>query len=131
VKGAGFSNRPINYSAIDEQAISSDNYYRLNVIDKDARSKYSSVIQVSCLSNPKSTSLVSVYPNPSNGVFKVNNAADGATMLLYNLKGEIVGNKILSEGENDFDFMYLDAGEYIVSIRNEMHVTTTKLIIQK
>ena len=66
VKGYGNSNVPHNYSFIDNNFISSGNYfYRLKQIDNDGSFEYSNIITVNVVS-PVQYTLRQNYPNPFN-----------------------------------------------------------------
>ncbi len=60
-----------------------------------------------------STDVLSIYPNPSNGLIKLINKEDKQA-IIYNTLGEQVAKIILTKGENKFDLSYLKAGIYFI-----------------
>jgi PKD repeat protein len=75
-------------------------------------------------------SYVEIMPNPSsNGVFTV--ACGNATVTVYNLIGEIVISKQVTEGKHNIDLSNESNGSYFISIATEKNVTTKKIIINK
>lgn len=86
-------------------------------------------------------SVLKVYPNPSNGIFKVSyatNAASAADMVsttVYDGAGKMVysGRKMdLSSGEAELDLSNLPGGVYTLNFTGDRNVTGTfKLTIIK
>lgn len=56
---------------------------------------------------------LSIYPNPSNGLFTLTNQEEKQA-LIYNTLGEQVAVIVLTQGENKIDLSYLKAGIYFV-----------------
>ncbi|MGZ4098660.1 MAG: T9SS type A sorting domain-containing protein [Bacteroidia bacterium] len=63
----GTSTSPLNYTALDENPLTSLSYYRLKQIDIDNAFKYSKIVSVA-VSKAKNIRFL-VYPNPNNGEF--------------------------------------------------------------
>ncbi len=71
---------------------------------------------------------IKVYPNPSDGNFKISNYPINAKLEISNLKGEII---FKSEGEDlDIGISLQDKGVYILRIIAPSEVTIKKLIIE-
>jgi hypothetical protein len=68
VKG---NNKPSIYQFVDNQPFATS-YYRLRQIDFDGHFEYSKIISIA----QKGENQISVYPNPSNGVFSIAGAEE-------------------------------------------------------
>jgi hypothetical protein len=73
---------------------------------------------------------ISIYPNPTKGVVKINNKYLGdASISVYNLIGEkIYQAKINLQRQNTFNFSELQTGMYFMKIKNEKISSTIKFI---
>ncbi len=86
-------------------------------------------------SGNKSTDLINLYPNPSNGIFKIdllsNLLSEVSNITIANIKGEILYRGILKREESIryFDLSHLDSGNYIMTIKSG-HVIHSKKIIK-
>ena len=132
IKGAGNSNKLLSYSATDETAIATDNYYRLKQFDTDSKkATFSPIIRVSCNASTTPSPAFTMYPNPSVGYLALRNVPEGASVNIFNPIGEIVYSEKLSSADTDLNLQDLSNGIYLVSINTGTSVTTNKLIIQK
>lgn len=61
---------------------------------------------------------LSIYPNPSNGLFTLNNTDEKQT-IIYNTLGEQVATINLVEGENKIDLSHLPNGIYFIQCGNK------------
>jgi hypothetical protein len=79
----------------------------------------------------ESTNSFSVYPNPTNGIGKINFAQGGTyTLTLYDMIGNLLINKEVSLNTNDnydLDLSSYKAGTYLVSVQGEGMFKTIKL----
>jgi hypothetical protein len=77
---------------------------------------------------------INVYPNPSTGIFKIENRDDESEVLMvevYDLAGKLMYQSLLGNN-NSIDLAELPQGVYIVSIKNgDSILITQKLILQK
>jgi hypothetical protein len=64
IDGAGFSNSYLEYSLIDNDLFSGDNYYRLTQVDYDGTWETFKIIQVNCDEHKVGEAKVLVFPNP-------------------------------------------------------------------
>jgi len=77
----------------------------------------------------ESLSSTIIYPNPSNGNFKLNTA--GRTKVdVYDLIGVLKFSKIIEDNDDSTIQTGLPAGVYIIKASNEENTTTVKLIIK-
>jgi len=81
-----------------------------------------------------STDLINLYPNPSNGIFKIdlqsNLLSEVSNITIANIKGEILYRGILKgeESNRQFNLSHLDSGNYIMIIKSDQTVYTKKFI---
>lgn len=78
-----------------------------------------------------STDAISIYPNPSNGVFTVKVSENEASMEVYSIIGENVYSSKVVKGNNTVDLSNLAAGSYIVKINNGGKSTAKRIVINK
>lgn len=76
--------------------------------------------------------LVSLYPNPNNGVFNISISAieSDAKVEIHNTFGEIVATLPLQIGNNTIDLQHLQKGLFIAQIVVDQKITTKKVIIK-
>jgi hypothetical protein len=120
VKG---NNKPSRYQFVDNQLFATS-YYRLKQLDFDGRFEYSKIISIA--QNGKNA--VSVYPNPSNGVFSIVGAEDiedEQFTLINNIGQTIV---IAVQNDNQLDLSAYPSGVYYLRIASSGQVV--KLIHQ-
>jgi hypothetical protein len=119
------------YSAVDLAPIQGMNFYRLRQTDLDGKFSFSSVKQVNF--NGKSEA-VSVYPNPSRGFVNVlvNPTSKNVNYTISNMTGiSLQSGVLLSEGNvNKLNVQGLPAGVYMLQIRDEKGVSTTRIMVQ-
>lgn len=98
----------------------------------DASKKYSNKSQeiefsVLAVSDSKNET-VSIYPNPVKGILNVKTASKIKTHKVYNLSGQIVNAKLISD--KTVDFSRLEKGIYVVEIQLENGKKITQKIIK-
>ena len=103
-----------NYAFADMQPLSGASFYRLKMVDRDGKFKYSNVISL----NTKIKSGLSVYPNPAVGSITINHGKlnDGAVISIVAADGKlIISNKIvLGAVQTTIDVSKLTRGTYRV-----------------
>lgn len=136
VKGAGSSNKLLQYSEKDRNPLSGISYYRLKQVDFDGQYKYSDVVSV-INSEIESNEDVFLYPNPSStgSVFvRIPYAYSdvNTTVSFYNLSGVKVWQSQLGTNATLFELEYgnLPMGIYIVEFQSEILYDTKKLVIK-
>lgn len=83
----------------------------------------------------RSTLEAMIYPNPSNGIIRINlNSAgrDESRIAIYNTLGQNVKSQVLSSGiqNTEINIQNLSAGSYIVQIERGSESITKQLIVQ-
>lgn len=73
---------------------------------------------------------ISIYPNPSTGIIKINNA-EGATIEVLNLMGQVVKTVENASAINNIDLSNNANGTYFVRVVKGNEVSTTKINIVK
>jgi len=107
-----------NYVFIDENPIIGDNYYRLNMIDIDAKSAYSWNSQV----NLTADDVVKIYPNPvtKNTLWIEANNKTLHQLSIWNLMGQEVKNQIqqsfITEHYMRLDLSKVPNGLYFIKL---------------
>ena len=120
VNAAGVSSKEIPYLFNDLKATAGLNYYRLKMVDKDARFEYSNVVSLNV--TIKGISITGYYPNPFTD--KVNISISSETLEKANIRlvdntGKILSTQsvIVNKGVNNFILGNLGRGLYIVEIQ--------------
>jgi hypothetical protein len=85
VAGKGNHGSIANYSFVDENVSSAQNYYRLKQVDFDGVFTYSSVVYV----NINKPNIVSVYPNPVQNTFTVTSEKNITSVEVLDMLGNI------------------------------------------
>jgi hypothetical protein len=120
VKAAGLSNSTINYSYTDTKLQSGKYQYRINMIDNNGASAYSSV-EAAEVAVPKDFAVSQNYPNPFNPSTKIDYQVpvDAKVILeVYNIAGQKVVELVNQEQSAgyytvDFGSTRLSSGVYI------------------
>jgi hypothetical protein len=107
------------YQAIDSLPLSGTDYYRIKEVDQNGQATYSPIVSVKI-----NTGLICmVYPNPATDQVNISinsNVAVQATIVMYNLSGQLIVSKpvYLSSGQNQFGLNIADkpTGIYIIKI---------------
>ena len=100
VNAANTTNDINNYSALDKSPITGVSFYRLKQTDLDGTSTYSFVKSVSI--DERTKSKIYIYPNPTNGIFRINlNEFMVEELFLFNNSGNDVTNKVQYISKDD------------------------------
>ena len=75
---------------------------------------------------------LSIYPNPSDGIFRVSNESGLRQITVYNMIGKKVYTKIGSNREKlcEIDLTKLEKGVYFIEISDGTKTSTKKIVIQ-
>jgi len=85
------------------------------------------------ISNPITKSL-EIYPNPSNGLFKLDLPVDkieNSTIEVYSLSGSKVFSKVIMESTNQIDLTHLNSGTYLIKLSKDGVIYSEKIQIRK
>ncbi|MEO8111113.1 MAG: SBBP repeat-containing protein [Ginsengibacter sp.] len=135
IKGAGNSNLPSHYQAVDESPYSGTSYYRLKQTDFDGKFKYSNIVQVQLNSMDKDQ--VTIFPNPAQNVLHVAlpfsqsesiawQVQDGAGKIIKKQTGKLSS----SQHALSIDISNLPKGIYYMAIKKGNDTAVKKFIKQ-
>lgn len=117
-------------------------YYTDVILDKNSTVLYSvrkcdtglGNLYTSKKANVKTTTEISVYPNPNNGRFKINNPeifSSGSTIRIFDISGKEV-YKISTENYSpELNLSMLPDGSYFLKVQNQKLEAVTKLTIKR
>ena len=126
VSAAGNSTEEINYSFIDSEKSTGDNYYRLNQVDIDGKNEIFGPITISCGEEAK----ITTYPNPSKGEFNLVMYAKSSEKVILKIidgNSRVISTKVLEiqNGINLFPILEnLSSGVYHIQLISESGKTT-------
>lgn len=137
VQGAGNSNDHIEYSLSDDQPLAGPNYYRLKQVDYDGHYEYSEVAEVDFGTGQKSTTVMTIYPNPLPTGRPLNIALAGTSdgirhITITNIMGQPVYQKDPTDEQGyRITGLNLPTGTYIINVVSQSNETfATKIVIQ-
>ncbi|MBP7808884.1 MAG: T9SS type A sorting domain-containing protein [Bacteroidia bacterium] len=126
VGGAGNSNSELHYTVIDKEPHKGISYYRLKQTDKGGTYSYSQLVYL----NSESEINLNVYPNPSDGAFKIDIGDDveNAEAILFDAIGREVYKVKVQKGINEINTENLMKGFYhLVLFKDNQKVYNTKI----
>jgi len=132
VQGAGNSNTANTYSVIDDD-VSKTTYYRLKQVDFNGTTTYFDVVASNCRGNGFEVNQFVLGENQFS--FNIETSEEETVdVRLYDVRGRLVGNQKfdLDFGNNklELDNLALSRGMYLLSIKGEKNVYSTKLMKQ-
>jgi hypothetical protein len=74
-------------------------------------------------------STLSIYPNPSTGVFNIDGISDAVNVVVTNVQGQVVYTGTVAE-RSQLDLSSQPKGVYFIEIRAEQSVRTEKVVIK-
>jgi hypothetical protein len=108
----GNSSEKLAYSYIDASPLTGTNYYRLRQVDRDGKSVYSNIEQVTFGTGRG----VRVYPNPAINTVNIE-ASEGSQVSVYNILGQRIAVPATGNGRlTTLDVSALSAGNYTVQV---------------
>jgi plastocyanin len=91
------------------------------------------IVTLTGISEENNTALQAIYPNPSNGIFFVDNksASPISSITVFNTTGQIARlfNEIKSETVLSLDLSDLDKGIYFVAIRRDEQTSVQRIVV--
>lgn len=129
VKGAGNSQRTLNYSSMDYEPLPGISYYRLKQTNYDKNFKYSKIESIEFANK----SQVGIYPNPNNGTLNLNNCKAYDKVTITDVLGRKVYSAEVQKDHMQLDLNTLDSGTYFIVLSNSVNGSkfTSKIIIDK
>lgn len=122
VRSAGNSTSVNEYNYIDENPVSSINYYRLKQVDADGKYSYSAVVSVN-FNTTVQTSIVNVFPVPARDVLNLsfkNNMSQNVSVEVMDLFGKsLISTQLVTDKQNAasaVDISSLSEGVYFLAL---------------
>lgn len=125
VKGQGNSTELIDYEFVDDNPVNGMNFYRLKQMDFDGKFEYSTVVSI----RNNNTEDVKVYPTNVMDVINVE-LSDKGEIAIYSVTGQLLMNKLLTEGNSEINLSGLSAGIYFIAIETNANVVTQQIVKQ-
>lgn len=122
VKGAGNSQKLIDYSFVDRYAANGVNYYRVKQVDFDGKYAYSQVVSVS---NSRTT--MTIAPTASYSYIYVQ-TAENSEINVYSMNGQLMTNQKNVDGQYTIDMTTYPKGIYYLSALQNGELTTERII---
>jgi hypothetical protein len=99
------------------------------LVDQDGTFKYSDIDAVEF----KDVLQVGIYPNPSGGVFNLNNCKNYDNLTVTDLLGRKVYSQNINKNFVALDLSLLESGSYFITLGNSVsgNKYTSKVIIDK
>ncbi|HVX48889.1 MAG TPA: T9SS type A sorting domain-containing protein, partial [Chitinophagaceae bacterium] len=120
----GNTNLLQQYSFVDVQPLSGDNYYRLKLVDKDGRFSYSKTVQIVTGNLPH----IIAYPNPAVNIVRVGGLTAAAAISLADATGKILQQYKAGSNECAINIQKLANGTYFIRVLQNGKQTTLKLV---
>ncbi len=115
VNGKGTTNEIYQYQFVDEKPSFGRNYYRLEQVDLNGATHYSSIVEV--FVQPSNTPLM-VYPNPAQDNIHFMLSGTSAQLQIYDVAGKLVYETAF-ENQTQVSLINFPAGYYTYKIQNE------------
>lgn len=129
LRASHFNVTEFDYSAVDHRPWAGRTYYRLKMVDFDKSFAYSTIVTVYITGT---TDVLSVYPNPTSGILKLNRAFTSQItgVEIFDIYGNSVTGFRLKA--NSLDLSSLADGLYNISLKDEHgHVERCKVVLAK
>ncbi|MFA6540614.1 MAG: T9SS type A sorting domain-containing protein, partial [Bacteroidota bacterium] len=140
VESHGSSNTPQEYKFIDHRSVAGVVQYRLKMIDRDGRWKYSAELTVEVGQAPKALLLSDNYPNPFNPTTAIEfSVPDNGTAVIavYNPLGQKIAEIFNGPAEAGkvyytvFDASTVSSGLYYYELESGVNRAVKKMILLK
>jgi hypothetical protein len=128
VASNGNENGFVNYTYSNYMTGNGTHYYRIRQAGPDGQASYSSIKFV----DNKFNDLIAVGPNPTTGIFKVNNTLNVFSRIsIHDVAGKVLQQATVGKGINSFSLASLPAGTYLLCLYSESGQTNYQKIIKK
>ncbi len=120
-----------NYEVLDEKPFFGNNYYRLKMIDKDGKYKYSEIKQFFW---KDAKVLYTIYPNPvKNKLFikEINGLENNEKIQIVNISGKLILNTTAKALKAGIDINNLPNGNYFIKITNNKNNELIPFIVAR
>lgn len=128
VNGAGNSTIETSYQFMDQAPLTGKNYYRLVQEDLDGVRSYSIVVSINMTNNAFA---YWVSNNPGKGLFRLSTRSSSKVDLtVTDLSGKILMQRSVNNGVHLLDLSNFSRGVYLLQMKSNNQLITTKLIKQ-
>ncbi len=132
VKSAGNSSDINDYVFVDNNPAAGYNYYRLQMVDKDKSSLYSSIISAKYL--PKGDIVVSPNPASSRAIFVMTKGFSIEDIQLFSIEGREQSIQVKSKADEEkieiIPTKALTTGVYFLNLNTALGIQKHKIIIE-
>ena len=106
--------------------INGKNFYRLNQVDKNGKSNYSTIVNADFTS----VSGIRIYPDPATDVLNIAGLSNSSatTISIINVEGKIVLQKNISGNFYQLNIQSLRPGNYFIKTEDSKKITTIKFV---
>jgi len=80
------------------------------------------------LSSEMEESVISVFPNPSNGIFTIQGLKDAGMLEVMDLQGKRIKLQLIAKGNGQMDMSDIQNGIYLIRIQTNKGVVVKKII---
>lgn len=129
VEGAGNSEVRLEYEFHGVESISGISYFRLKQTDRDGTFTYSPVISINCPQASKFS--LTLAPNPSNGIFKINLSQAGSEIHIFDTIGKTIFYQQVETQETFIDLSGFPSGIYFLQAWNGREMVGKKVVVER
>ena len=124
--GAGNSNSRIDYIFSDNAPEQGRLYYRLSQVDFDGTREYADKVVTVTFANNKLT--VSIVPNPTSGMFTLQNCGNSGQLVIMTQNGMVVKEFEVTDFNQQINIGDLANGIYIAKYTTDSESTILKIV---
>ncbi len=121
-----------NYEFSDKNVQDGLNFYRLKMVDKDARFEYSKIVKL--VNSSSNDELLRVYPNPTSGFVTIEHpfVSSSTQLILVDMQEKIVRQIDMKKGTTTttIDLTGLATGAYKLAWKDKSKTSTSTLIVR-
>ncbi|MBR5957852.1 MAG: T9SS type A sorting domain-containing protein [Salinivirgaceae bacterium] len=126
VEGAGNSSSRIDYIFSDNAPEQGRLYYRLSQVDFDGTREYADKVVTVTFANNKLT--VSIVPNPTSGMFTLQNCGNSGQLVIMTQNGMVVEEFEVTDFNQQINIGDLANGIYIAKYTTDSESTILKIV---
>lgn len=128
VQAVGNTSVKSDYTFIDHNPITGNNYYRLKMVDKDGNYASSDIRLVNF--SIKNIPAITVYPNPVINEVHITNLRETNLIQILSMDGKLVKNVQANQSAINIDMSNIAKGVYTIRVTNKFtnEVTCLKLL---
>ncbi len=123
------SNQPIAGETNQSFTASANGNYAV-IVTQNNCSDTSACVNISTvgIKDVSKSNTVTIYPNPSNGIYNITGLTINSKIIVYDAIGQIVYTSITTESKETIDISNLPNGVYVIQLNSENGIITKKVI---